>query len=41
MACDWLPHLQQLLGEARTAFERSEKKAVSQKNLAVGDIELF
>ncbi len=41
MACDWLPHLQQLLAEARTAFERSEKKAVSQKNLAVGDIELF
>ena len=41
MACDWLPHLQQLLSEARTAFERSEKKAVSQKNLAVGDIELF
>jgi methyl-accepting chemotaxis protein len=41
MACDWLPHLQQLLAEARTVFERSEKKVVSQKNLAVGDVELF
>jgi len=41
IACDWLPHLQQLLAEARTAFEQSEKKAVSQKNLAVGDVELF
>ncbi len=41
IACDWLPHLQKLLAEARTAFERSEKKAVSQKSLAVGDIEMF
>lgn len=39
--CDWLAHLKSLLAEARTAFGQSEKRAVTQHNLAVGDIELF
>ena len=39
--CDWLAHLKSLLAEARTAFSQSEKRAVTQHNLAVGDIELF
>lgn len=41
ITCDWLPHLQQLRGGARTAFERPERKAVAQTNLAVGHIELL
>ncbi|MFZ5589559.1 MAG: methyl-accepting chemotaxis protein [Pseudomonadota bacterium] len=39
--CNWLTHLKALLSEARVAFGESEKKAVTQHSLAVGDVELF
>lgn len=37
----WFTHLDRVLAEARESFKRSEQKAVDQRNLAVGGVDLF